>query len=379
VTERPHDFLILGGGLAGGIVALALRAARPELDLAIVEAAGRLGGNHVWSFFDSDLSAAGRALVAPLVSHRWSGYDVAFPRHRRTLDTPYNSIESEQLDAVVRAAVPTIHRGSVAAVEAGRVRLADGSGIAARAILDTRGAGDVALLDGGWQKFVGQVLQLAAPHGLTRPIVMDATVEQLDGYRFVYVLPFGPTTLFVEDTYYSDTPDLDVAAVRERILAYAAARGWQATPGNRIETGVLPVISAGDFEEYWRSTGAGAKAGMRAGLCHPTTGYSLPDAVRLAQAIAAAPDLSQGALDALTHDHARAAWRARGFYRMLDKMLFRAALPHQRYRVLERFYRLDPALISRFYAATSTFADKARILMGKPPVPLARAIRAIAS
>ena len=39
----------------------------------------------------------------------------------------------------------------------------------------------------------------------------------------------------------------------------------------------------GDFDAYWRSTGTDlAKAGMRAGLFHPTTGYSLPDAVRLA-------------------------------------------------------------------------------------------------
>ena len=54
---------------------------------------------------------------------------------------------------------------------------------------------------------------------------------------------------------------------------------------------MLPVVLGGDFEAYWGSTGTAlAKAGMRAGLFHPTTGYSLPDAVRLACLIAAAPD-----------------------------------------------------------------------------------------
>ncbi|MCH3002895.1 hypothetical protein K3W91_15445, partial [Listeria monocytogenes] len=77
------------------------------------------------------------------------------------------------------------------------------------------------------------------------------------------------------------------------------------------------------FEAYWQSGGNKvAKAGMRAGLFHPTTGYSLPDAVRLAALIARASDLSGAGLHTLTHDFARRTWRARGFYRMLDKMLF---------------------------------------------------------
>src|SRR3546814_19078066 len=77
---------------------------------------------------------------------------------------------------------------------------------------------------------------------------MDASVEQRDGYRFVYLLPFDAETLFVEDTYYSDDADLDAAAVRERIAAYAAAQGWDVAATTREESGVLPVVIAGDFE-----------------------------------------------------------------------------------------------------------------------------------
>jgi lycopene beta-cyclase len=140
---------------------------------------------------------------------------------------------------------------------------------------------------------------------------------------------------------------------------------------------VLPVAIGGDFDAYWRSTGDGAKAGMRAGLFHPTTGYSLPDAVRLASAITRVPDLSPPALERLTRAHSERAWRRRGFYRLLDAMLFRAAEPEQRYRVLERFYRLPEPLIGRFYAGESTALDKLRILTGRPPVPIGRAMRAI--
>jgi lycopene beta-cyclase len=116
---------------------------------------------------------------------------------------------------------------------------------------------------------------------------------------------------------------------------------------------------------------------MRAGLFHPLTGYSLPDAVRTAALVAEAGDLSGEALHDLLYRHARSTWRGRGFYRTLAAMLFKAARPEERYRVLERFYRLDERLIARFYAARSTPFDKVRVLAGKPPVPLKGALMAV--
>jgi len=380
-AEAPAsvDLAILGGGLAGGLIALALTQRRPEIRLAVVEQAG-LGGNHVWSHFGQDIEPSAEWLVEPLVSYRWPAYDVAFPAHRRTLDTPYRSITSERFAAVLRDQVPSevVVDGRVVAAVPGKVRLADGRQLAAAAVLDARGPGDLTMLDLGWQKFVGQTLRTAEPHGVSRPTVMDACVEQVDGYRFVYVLPFGPDEIFLEDTYYSDTPELDQALLQSRILAYAQARGWRVIGQSRLERGVLPVVLGGDFEAYWRSTGTGlAKAGVRAGLFHPTTGYSLPDAVRLACLLAAAPDLGHDALVTLTQRHAAQTWARRGFYRALATMLFRAAAPERRYQVLERFYRLSPALVQRFYAAESSWTDQVRILSGRPPVPIGRAFGAL--
>ena len=359
------DLSILGGGLAGGLIAYALAERRPDVRVALIEREQRLGGNHVWSFFDSDIAPADRWIIEPFASHRWDGYEVRFPAHRRTLATDYNAIESQQFDRVLRERLADVRLGCDAV---------PGDG----ALIDARGPGDLSLLELGWQKFVGLLLETETPHGLARPIVMDATVEQIDGYRFVYVLPFGPNRLFVEDTYYSDSPALDMEAVTARVLDYAAAHGWRVSPSGRVESGVLPVVLGGDFDSYRRSSGETVpKAGMRAGLFHPTTGYSLPDAVRLASAIARAPDLSREGLARLTRAHAERAWRARGFYRLLDRMLFRAAEPAERYRVLERFYRLPEPLIGRFYAAQSGWGDKLRVLAGRPPVPVGRAIHAM--
>ena len=375
------DIAILGGGLAGGLLALALQTKRPELRVLLIEQDAHFGGNHIWSFFGSDIAPEHRALVEPLIVHSWQGYDVHFPAHSRQLGGTYNSITSERLDAVLRERLPAdaclTGCGVQSATPTG-VTLADGRSIAAGGVIDTRGAGDADTLKCGWQKFMGQHLHLAAPHGLDRPVVMDATVPQTGGYRFVYCLPFGPRDVFVEDTYYSDTPDLDTQALSVRISGYAAQQGWDIAAIERTETGVLPVVTGGDFGAYWDSTGADmAKAGARAGLFHPLTSYSLPDAVRFAHVVAAQDDVSGPALAAVSRDYAAQVWRGGGYYRMLTKMLFEAADPEDRYIILQRFYTLDEKLIRRFYAGRSGWLDKLRVLAGKPPVRVGRAIAAL--
>lgn len=376
------DVAIVGAGLAGGMIALALKAKHPALDVRLIDAAPVVGGNHLWSFFGSDVTQADRWIVAPLVVHAWQGYDVRFPAHERTIDATYYSIESSKLDREVRRVLPAealMLGRKVSGASATAVVLADGDRIEATGVIDARGPGDLSLLDLAWQKFLGRELALSVPHECPRPMVMDAIIPQIDGYRFVYCLPFGAERMFVEDTYYSDTPDLDIPVIGARIDDYVASRGWSVENVVREESGVLPVAMGGDFEAYWRSGGAHvAKAGMRAGMFHPTTGYSLPDAVRTASMLAGLSDFSGAKLHDATHAMARATWKSRGFYRMLDTMLFRAAEPEERYRILERFYRLSPSLIGRFYAGRSTFSDKARVLTGKPPVPIVRAVRAIA-
>ncbi len=369
------SLIIAGGGLAGSLVALALATRRPEVDFLLIEPGEQLGGNHIWSFFDGDLSSEGRALAAPLITKSWPAHEVIFPKRRRVLGFGYNSVKSSRLDAVVRAVVPAgrIRRASVTALGADFVVLDDGARIEAGGVIDARGPGDFSGLDLAWQKFVGRTYRTTAAHDREIPIIMDATVEQADGYRFVYTLPFAADDLLIEDTYYSDAPDLDVLLLRSRIDEYAKGAGE--VTGE--ETGVLPVALGGSIETLW--TGGAAQLGLRGGFFHPTTGYSLPDAVGNALLLAEQRDLAGAALFTLFRDRARKFWKERAFFRLLNRMMFRAAAPEQRYRVLEHFYRLPEPLIARFYAARLTRRDKLRILTGKPPVPLFKALKAMAA
>ncbi|HRD26929.1 MAG TPA: lycopene beta-cyclase CrtY [Caulobacter sp.] len=369
------DVVLVGGGLANGLIALRLRALRPELRVILLEGETTFGGRHTWSHFASDVSPEIGSWLAPLIAHRWDGYEVRFPTHRRVLSTPYLAAPSERFHAVLSAALGEDGwtGAAVARLDAGAVLLTDGRRVTADCVIDGRGPAPAPSLALGWQKFLGLEVELTAPHGLTRPIVMDATVDQLDGYRFLYCLPFSATRLLIEDTRYSDGHGLDRDALAAAIEAYAASQGWTIDSVVRQETGILPIALAGDIDAYWRAADT-ARVGLRAALFHPVTGYSLPDAARLADEIAALPVLSTATVRACVEARSKQRWRERAYYRLLNRMLFRAAEPGRRYRVLERFYRLRQDLVERFYAGRITLADKARVLIGKPPVPIAAAL-----
>ena len=372
------DLILVGGGLANGLIAWRLRMQRPGLRVLLLESGDRLGGNHTWSFHDGDLSAAQHAWIAPLVSHRWPHHSVAFPGRQRRLASGYASITSTRFDAALRTALGASVRTAsrVLAVAPRVVTLADGRTLRAQAVIDGRGVRPSPHLVLGYQKFLGQELRLAHPHGLDGPLLMDATVPQQDGYRFVYLLPFSADTLLIEDTFYADGDAVDADRLRANIADYASARGWVVAEQLREEWGVLPITLEGDARAYWRETQGVPQSGLAAGLFHPTTGYSLPDAVRLADRIAALPDLSAEVLFDSVCGYALRRWKAQRFFRLLNRMLFRAALPAERWRVMQRFYGLPAPLIVRFYAARLHLMDKARILTGKPPVPFGAGVRA---
>lgn len=363
------DYALVGGGLQNALIALALRALRPDARIAMLERGAAPGGNHTWCFHAGDLDAARAAWVAPLVVARWPGYDVAFPGHVRRLASPYSCVTSERLAEVVARALAApgcrlVLGATAVEVGADRVVFDTAHGrdeLRARVVIDARGPGATAAGDAcGWQVFVGREVVLAGPHGLERPIVIDARVAQDGGFRFVYVLPLAADRLLIEDTCYADAAAIDAPAHRARIAAYAAARGWSIAAVIREEQGALPLP--------WRCEpprpGSPLVAGYAGGWFHPVTGYSFPVAARLAAVIAGhAPDALPEAIAA----HARGHARQLRFAARLVHMLFHWFAPADRYRVLERFYRLPEDAIRRFYALELTAGDRARILLGRPP------------
>jgi lycopene beta-cyclase len=363
------DYVLVGGGLQGGLIALALRARQPDATVALVERDDRLGGNHTWCFHRHDLSQRARTWLEPLVVHRWPGYRVIFPERERTIDQEYSCITSARFHAVVSSALHD-HAGSevllrteVTGLGPDRVHLRGGGDLAGRVVVDARGpTRPRGPARAGFQKFLGLEMLLDGPHGLDRPIVMDATVDQSEGYHFVYVLPLGHRSVLVEDTYFHESPVLHADDLRAEVHAYVRRRGWTVAGIEREESGVLPM----PWSESFRLPASGPLvAGYRGGWFHPATGYSFPVALRLAELIA-----GRRPTELFGPELTRFARRHRGqvlFAQLLNRFLFRWYPPRTRRSIFERFYGLPDKTIGNFYALGLRWRDGLRLLVGRPP------------
>jgi lycopene beta-cyclase len=372
--DASYDVVFAGLGLANALAAVRIRTLHPHLRIAGFDACVDVGVGRTWSFFASDVTPAQLDWLRPLLRHQWPAYEVRFPGFRRVVHTPLCILSGPALGAALSGIA---HAAELREVLPDRVVLADGASVQAGAVLDGRGARPTAALRCGWQKFLGQEVRLSAPHGLKHPVLMDACVEQIDGFRFMYLLPYGPDRLLVEDTRYSDTRDLLPRTAHCEIADYVAAQGWVVEEVLAEEAGTLPVVLDGDIDAFWNEVGSAPPVGMRAGLFHPLTGYSLPTAVALAEAVSATLPASPETIRRMIEDQARTRWRRQSFYRLLSRLLFEAGEPEERWRIFRRFFGLRRPLIERFFAGRSTTLDRARVLVGKPPVPFFGALRCL--
>ena len=270
-----YDFILVGGGLQSGLIALAIAHEQPEKRLLIIERDSRLGGNHTWCFHDGDVPEAAKVWFDAVIEHRWDGYTVNYPNFSRQLELAYRCISSTHFHDYVHKTVTAsanqkiLYNTVVSSLGQTQVTLEDGQIVSGDCIIDARGPSSARQDGEGYQKFVGLEIELAADHGLTRPVLMDGCVPQTDGLRFFYVLPLGKRRLLVEDTYFSDHSDLAFDAIRTEVKTYARAKGWQISGIIREERGVLPLpwVSPPPSERH-----GAIEAGYRGGYFHPVTG-----------------------------------------------------------------------------------------------------------
>jgi len=386
MSNMQADIIIVGAGLSGLLTAWRCLAVNPGLSVTLIEGSGRIGGDHTWSFNWSDLIPEVQAWAKDFAVYQWDKYNVKFPKRDRQLDIKYCTGNSDSLRKCVQPFIDNerlkvMLNSQVTETSAIHVTLKNGEVLKTGWVLDARGFEPKDTVYLGYQKFVGRTIKTKEPHGLKYPIIMDATVDQLDGYRFVYCLPFTEHEVLVEDTYYTDGAELSENELVARLDNYITANGWEEHELVRQEKGVLPITLAIDsarFEEWAHESGRATPIGIRGGYYHAVTGYSLPQAMKSAWLIADQIKKADGKLAAAQAEmdqHEYDHYREEKFLRLLNRMLFRAAKPENRYKVLQRFYGLSEPLIERFYAGQYTRKDQLRILAGKPPVPIHKALK----
>lgn len=376
------DCIIAGAGLAGGLIAWRLKQLHPHLKVVAVDAGGTAGGNHTWSCFAHDLNDQQSAWLKPFVDYRWDAYSVNFEKYQRNLALPYVTLTSATFHRNIQLALGSdlVLGAAITDVRRGAVTLADGRVIEATWVIDARGWDESqTVLLTALQSFCGQEWEFAEPHRLTAPVLMDATVPQDGGFRFMYVLPFDATHALIEDTLYHDgSTRFDPASGSANIANYAQQKGWQLQRLLREERGALPIVLSGDLDGALNGTQPGVvPVGVRANRFHPVTGYSLRHAVAVADFVSSKWPMSCDELRMLTDALTRQLWKEQSFFRLLNRMMIKGAPSSERHKIMAKFYGLPECLIARFYAEQLSLLDKMRIVSGKPPISVFEAVRCL--
>lgn len=373
-SGQSYDGIIVGGGLSGQIIVHFLKQNFPKFNLLIIEKNDQLSHDHTWSFHEADVPEELREWFFSLASRVWDYYEVFFPLYSKKIDSKYYSIRAEDLakKTILLDGVQIRYSTEVAKLFADRVELIGGEALFSPLVIDCRGwmqsQGPVA-----YQKFIGFDLRLKKPHGLSGVRLMDARVKQVDGFRFMYCLPWAEDRLLIEDTYYSLNPKLDFERIKVEIENYARAEGWEIESVERVESGALPLaLQEHSYAKKMSQDGVPC-LGAGSGFLHPVTGYSVPYLLFAISKLKGTEPRSiswNAQLIQTQRGRSLLLW----YYRLLNRMLFWSADPEKRYIILQRFYLLPQGLISRYYGGRSSFFDCLRILMGKPPVKIRKAL-----
>lgn len=368
-----YKMVFIGGGLAT-LLATYTWIKRGFTEPILILEQSELGGNHTWSFNQTDIMADAFETLKPLISASWNEYSVHFPKLSRTLPITYHSIASTEFVQKILETLshhPNVHIVTpvyAQILETGNAQKPalvhyGEQNVTADWVIQASGSQSPNTFP-GFQKFVGLEFELEHSCSLTAPCIMDVTIPQKDGFRFMYVLPFTENRILVEDTYYSLNAQLNVQAIETEIYAYCAKKQWKIKSVLRSEQGCLPIPIRQTPPQP--ITHRILPLGMYANLFHSTTGYSLAVNYNFIWEI----------FDFLSHTELTTYWyqkqltfyKSMSFYRMLNKFLFMAGTTRKRYRFLEVFYQHQTQeTIQRFYAGKTSRKDKLKIFSGRAP------------
>ncbi len=361
---------------------LGIKKNHPRLKIKLIEKESQLGGNHTWCFHDSDLPPRVKQWLQGYFSKTWNSYEVRFPSLQRNFKSPYHALRSFEMQSRLLSEFPEDILTNTA-MKSWRCLSPENPSLLgyeikteAEKLLRSHGLIDCR----GWinqypsekvafQKFVGLDLKLKKPHGLTSVILKDAACPQIDGYRFFYTLPWSETEILIEDTYYSNHSILKEDRIEQEILKYAQTQGFEVESILRREKGCLPL-----FLYPQEHIGELPELGAKSNTFNPVTGYTSPQTFQMIDQILSLSALDPASIQRCLVQQQKAFEPQAKFLRFLNRMLFNACRPDKRFKILQKFYTLPEPSIQRFYSGQINFLDKVRLLSGKPPVPVFKAL-----
>lgn len=373
-----YDLILVGGSLSNSLLAWQLVKVKPWIRVLLLEKTSVLGGNQTWVFQGSEVSEEARAWLAPLISAQWPEYEVRFPRYRKTLGAPLTAVRSVKLNTLVRIELGDAVRlnETVESISNHQVTLASGEKLTAGLVIDGRKNRGFNPSEVGYQKMLGLEVRTSLPHSLKAPVLMDASYDQEEGFRYIQCLPWTADRLLIRELRLRSEKQMEPDSFRNTLFDYAKRQAWSISEifreeervrilplsPNYLEGGVSPI-------SLWEE---GVIPGVeRLGLCQPTLGRDLPHAVRWVEKslsihekpVEWGPHLKEWTSEELIQQSTLSG---------LNRLLFRAPKPQLRYRLLQAFFLQQPAeLLENFYSSRLEIADRVRLLLKTRPIPLA--------
>ena len=382
--ENTHyDLILVGGGLANALIALYLKIHQSKLRVLLLEQSEKLGGNHKWTFHNTDLDVSQYMWLSPLITKSWHFYSVNFPKYSKKVNIGYHFISTEQFhDVLMSELFPNVQLScSVKTLLQNQVILENGDVFYAPCILDGRGLPKTLGVPESFKKFVGLDCLLEEKHGLENPIIIDVKLPQTeDGFQYFKLLPLTEERILIECTYYSNSNQFNEEDINLKIKNYLQEKGWKIKSIEHKESRVLPIPLSGHWSDVkspmnLQGTGEIPCSGVRAGLFQPTTGYSFPYAVRFAEEFGTLAPFQSQKVYHFVQALSKKEWKNGLYFRMLNRLILTTTKPEQSYKIFQTFYKQHENLIGKFYSGQLSKANFLKIFLLRSPVSLLRALK----
>lgn len=372
-----YGFVILGAGCAGLSLCYYLLQRGVTEPILLLDHKATFDDDRTWCFWDVEDTP-----FSHLAIENWRSWSVTADNRTITQTSeshPYLCLAAGDFHEYVLKRISahpnvTLRLGESAEgyeERGGRALVrTSGNSYAARVVLDGRGLapGSPAFgeLRGSscWvpQQFLGMRLRT------TRPVfdpevctLMDFSVSQSQGLRFMYTLPFGEREALVENVYLADV-DVSAKEHRAEISAYLLDRYGISPHEYRVdgeERGYIPMT---DYHFPRRTGEHSYSIGMLGGETRPSTGYTFLRIQRYCRALA--ETLAGGGEPPHRVDSRR--------FETLDAIFLRFMRRHPERCpdiYARMFGRVPPDALVRFLTERSTPMEDLRLILALPKTP----------
>lgn len=372
------DLAIVGGGCAGLSLARELSLRRVNRSVVVIEPRTIYEDDRSWCFWASDDVPSADSLFSH-IHHRWKHWQFGQAGQpvntRQSAGLSYQYLRSADFyqacsDSIATSGCVQLHLGqsvqSVLPLSTGWQITTQAQTFVAREVVDTRPPETERRLEATLQQvFLGVEIELATPNQMALDSVELMTDMRLVNgeFCFTYVLPYSPTRLLVEVTFFART-NLERAVLETTLTALLAGRGWQGARVVRREYASLPM----GLPPVTDQPGQPVRAGMGGGALRASSGYGFLRIQRWAKRCAAHYHATG---EVVGHPKPGLGWQ------WMDQ-LFLDVIAHEPALAPVLFDRLlgqtEPARFVRFMNDEATLTDCLQVIGCLPQRPFLQAL-----